>query len=179
MENALLEQIINEVMKSLQSTNSNNMQSDDISKIVSKNISTKESKKITTEDYPLGKKRKELINTNSGKNIDDITIEAVLSGEVTSEDIKITPEVLIYQAEIAESFGRYQFGRNLRRAAELVIVPDARVLEIYNALRPYRSTKKELLQIADELENKYNATINAELIRESAEVYEKRGRLKD
>ena len=45
----------------------------------------------------------------------------------------------------------------MRRAAELIAVPDTRVLEIYNALRPYRSTKVELLAIADELEDKYNA----------------------
>ena len=34
-----------------------------------------------------------------------------------------------------------------------------RVLEIYNALRPYRSTKQELLDIADELEGKYNCKV--------------------
>ena len=54
----------------------------------------------------------------------------------------------------------------------------ARVLEIYNALRPYRSTKVELLAIADELENKYNAKVNAQLVKEAAELYEKRDRLR-
>jgi len=52
------------------------------------------------------------------------------------------------------------------------------VLEIYNALRPYRSTKVELLAIADELENKYNAKVNAQLVKEAAELYEKRDRLR-
>ncbi len=37
---------------------------------------------------------------------------------------------------------------NFERAAELTAVPDDRILEIYNALRPYRSTKEELLAIA-------------------------------
>jgi len=77
-----------------------------------------------------------------------------------------------------ESVGRHAFARNLRRAAELIAVPDTRVLEIYNALRPYRSTKAELLAIADELENKYNAKVNAQLVREAAELYEKRDRLR-
>ena len=36
-------------------------------------------------------------------------------------------------------------------------------LEIYNCLRPYRSTKQELLNIASELENKYQAQVCAAL----------------
>jgi propanediol dehydratase small subunit len=66
---------------------------------------------------------------------------------------------------------------NMRRAAELTRVADERILEIYNALRPYRSTKAELLAIADELENKYGAKINAAFVREATDVYERRGRL--
>jgi propanediol dehydratase small subunit len=57
-------------------------------------------------------------------------------------------------------------------------VSDERILQIYNALRPYRSTKAELLAIADELEHQYGAKINAEFVREAAAVYEARGRLK-
>jgi propanediol dehydratase small subunit len=45
-------------------------------------------------------------------------------------------------------------------------------------LRPYRSTKQELLNIALELESKYDARVCSALVREAAEVYEKRGRLK-
>ena len=39
------------------------------------------------------------------------------------------------------------------------------------------STKQELLDIAAELDG-YKATVAASLVREAAEVYEKRGRLK-
>ena len=53
---------------------------------------------------------------------------------------------------MAESVHREAFAGNLRRAAELIAVPDDRLLEIYNALRPYRSTKQELLDIAGELD---------------------------
>ncbi|MGQ9533490.1 MAG: diol dehydratase small subunit, partial [Desulfotomaculales bacterium] len=88
------------------------------------------------------------------------------------------PETLRLQAEIAAAVGRRQLAENLRRAAELTAIPDERILEIYNALRPYRSTKAELLAIADELESRYGARINAAFIREAAEVYERRGRLK-
>ena len=82
------------------------------------------------------------------------------------------------QAQVAESVGRDAFASNLRRAAELIAVPDKRILEIYNSLRPYRSTKAELYAIADELENQYNCKINAAFVREAADVYERRGRLK-
>jgi propanediol dehydratase small subunit len=57
-------------------------------------------------------------------------------------------------------------------------IPDERVLEIYEALRPYRSTKKELMDIATELESQYQAHVCATLVREAADVYEKRRRLK-
>ena len=48
----------------------------------------------------------------------------------------------------------------------------------YFTMRPNMSTKDELLGIADELENEYEARINADLVREAAEVYERRGRLR-
>jgi propanediol dehydratase small subunit len=82
------------------------------------------------------------------------------------------------QAEIADGVGRTQFANNLRRAAELTVIPDKRILQIYNALRPYRSTKAELLAIAEEMETQYNAKINAAFVREAAGVYERRNRLK-
>ena len=165
--NALIEEIVNQVLKSMETSECSNEKEE-----VAPSI------KLSKEDYPLIQKRKDLIKTKTGKNIDEITLNNVLEGNVTADDIKITPEVLLYQADIAESVGRVQFAKNLRRDAELTRVPDARVLEIYNALRPYRSTKKELLDIADELDIKYEAKICAGLVREAAEVYEKRGRLK-
>lgn len=165
--NALIEEIVNQVLKSMETSECSNEKEE-----VAPSI------KLSKEDYPLIQKRKDLIKTKTGKNIDEITLNNVLEGNVTADDIKITPEVLLYQADIAESVGRVQFAKNLRRAAELTRVPEARVLEIYNALRPYRSTKKELLDIADELDIKYEAKICAGLVREAAEVYEKRGRLK-
>ena len=78
------------------------------------------------------------------------------------------------QAEIAEAANRKAFARNLRRAAELISVEDDKLLDIYNALRPNRSSKQELLDIAKDLEDNYKATINAALVRNAAEVYEKR-----
>ena len=166
MEAKLVEQIVREVMASM-----GNEQKE--TKLVEKNVN------VSKKDYPLGTKRPEIIKTPTGKSLEDITLEKVISGEITSEDVRISGDSLEYQAQIAESVGRDAFARNLRRAAELTKIPDDRILEIYNALRPYRSTKQELLDIADELENKYESKINADLIREAADVYEERNRLKD
>lgn len=129
-------------------------------------------------DYPLAAKRPELVRTPSGRTLKDITLEKVVAGDIKSEDVRITAETLEMQAQVAESVGRVQFARNLRRAAELTRVPDDRILEIYNALRPYRSTKTELYNIAQELESTYQARVNAALVREAADVYERRGRLR-
>ncbi len=129
-------------------------------------------------DYPLSKKRPELVKTATGKSLDDITLDAVVSGAIKAEEIRITPQTLEYQAQIAESISRPQLARNMRRAGELTQVPDKRVLEIYNALRPNRSTKAQLMAIADELENTYSAKVCANHVREAAGVYEARGVLK-
>lgn len=125
-------------------------------------------------DYPLGVHRPELLLTPTGKTLDDISLEAVLEGKVTAEDLRITKETLELQAEIADKVGRPQLAENLRRAGELTAVPDDRVLEIYNSLRPGASTKEQLLAIAKELEDDYGAIICTELVREAAEVYERR-----
>lgn len=130
------------------------------------------------KDYPLAAKHPDLLKTFTGKKFEDITLESVMGGEIAPDDLRITAETLHLQAQIAEAVGRKQLAQNLRRAAELTHVPDERILEIYTALRPYRSTKAELLDIAHELQHKYNAPKCAALVCEAAEVYERRKRLK-
>ena len=137
-----------------------------------------EAKKMGPKDYPLATKRPEDISTPTGKNLNDITLENILNGDIKPEDVRISPETLEMQAQIAEGMNRAAIARNLRRAAELIKVPDDRILEMYNALRPFRSTKEDLLKIADELENVYGAKVNADFIREAVEVYEKRNKLR-
>lgn len=131
----------------------------------------------TKNDYPLADKRPELIFTPTGKKIDEITMERVLAGDVKVDDCRISAQTLEYQAQIAESARNRQMAANLRRAAELTSFSDERVLEIYGALRPFRSTKEELLEIAKELEEK-GAVLNAAFIRQAIEVYKKRNKLK-
>jgi propanediol dehydratase small subunit len=125
-------------------------------------------------DYPLSTNRRDLLFTPTGKSIDDITIEAVMAGDVQAADLRCTPDTLRMQAQISEKDGRVQLGANLRRAAEMTAISDERVLEIYNALRPNASSKAELESIAEELKSKYSATLLAELVLEAADVYERR-----
>lgn len=134
--------------------------------------------KATKADYPIADKHPEWVQTSSGKSFDDITLEGVLDGSVTEKDVRITPEILNAQAAIAEDAGRPAIRKNFDRAAELVAVPDELIFDVYNALRPYRSTKQELLDIADKLENEYDAKVNAAFVREAAERYVVRKKLK-
>ena len=134
--------------------------------------------RVTRDQYPLGERVPDRIKSSTGKVLADFTMEKVKSGELSPEDFRISSETLEMQAQVAESVGRDTLARNMRRASELIAVPDDELLTIYNALRPYRSTKKELNDIADNLERQYACTVNAAFIREAADVYEKRGRLK-
>lgn len=140
--------------------------------------SSSTSEKIDASSYPLGEKRKDLVRSATGKSLDDITLEKVVSGEIQFEDIKTRPETLALQTQIAESVNRPRLADNLRRAGEMTQIPDERLLEMYNYLRPYRATKQELLGMADELDGKYAAAACANFVREAAVVYEKSKRLK-
>ncbi|MBC2709629.1 MAG: diol dehydratase small subunit [Desulfosarcina sp.] len=129
-------------------------------------------------DYPLAEKRPDLVKSASGLALKDITLDKAVSGEIGFDDVKIRPETLEYQAQIAESIHRPKIAANLRRAAEMTQIPDERLLEMYGMLRPYRCTKQELLDLANDLETKYQARICAGFVREACDVYEKRNRLK-
>jgi propanediol dehydratase small subunit len=177
-DNKMLEEVVRQVLQSMVQGSGKNLSASMYQAPNQGQIQTASAGLNPELDYPLVSKRPELLKTPTGKKIAEITLENVLNGGIKAEDVRITPETLRLQAEIADGVGRYQFAANLRRAAELVAIPDARVLEIYNALRPYRSTKRELLAIADEMEAKYNAKINAAFVREAADVYERRNRLR-
>lgn len=135
--------------------------------------------KVTAADYPIYDNKPELIKTVTGKSLDEITIEAVLNDELSEYDVRISPEALEIQAQIAEDAGRWFVAANLRRAAELTKVPDDKVMFIYDALRPNRCTEAEMEAMAKDLEENYGAKLNAELIRDAAEAYKGRGFLNE
>ena len=115
------------------------------------------------------------VQSKTGKKQSDINLEAVIRGEITPEDIKISKETLAHQAAAARKSGRSHLANNFQRAAELVDIPDQLLLEMYGKLRPYRATKDELMNMAETLKTQYNAPLNAQLVTSAAEIYEKRG----
>jgi len=125
--------------------------------------------------YPLGEYEKDKISSKTGKRLVDITLDEVMKNHISSDDIKISKETLSAQGQIAKEAGNAPMELNFARAAELVDVPDDVILKMYDKLRPNRSTKLELVKMAQELLEKYNAKNCARLVMEAAEVYEKRG----
>lgn len=125
--------------------------------------------------YPLGQNEADTITSRTGKKLSQITLDEVKRGNVTADDIKISAEMLKRQGQVAKEADNPQMEANFERAAELVNVPDSVILEMYNKLRPNRSTKRELVLMAQELLEKYQAPHCAKLVLEAAEIYEKRG----
>jgi len=119
------------------------------------------------------------VRSASGRTLDELNIEAIRAGELTAEDFRISGQTLYRQADAAEAAGYRQLAENLRRAAELTGISNQEVLDIYNALRPGRSTYNELIALANRLENDLNAPLTAAFVREAAEVYQERGILRD
>jgi len=110
----------------------------------------------------------------SGKAVESLTLEAVRAGEIGVADLRIHPETLERQAVVAEQHGNPQLADNLRRAAELTLLPDDEVLGIYEALRPGRSTAAELAELAGSLADR-GLPRCAALVAEAADVYARRG----
>lgn len=129
-------------------------------------------------EYPLGEHALDELCAASGKPLSEITLEALRRGELTLDDVRIRAETLRAQAEIAERMGYRQVAGNLRRAAELVAIPNDELLAIYEALRPGRSTYEQLLALAQRLREVYHAPETAALIAEAAEAYCGRGALR-
>jgi propanediol dehydratase small subunit len=122
--------------------------------------------------------KKNTIYTFSGRSIDELSVQGILSGELTAEDFRIHGERLNHQAKAAEDAGYTQLAENLRQAAELTHMSNEEILEIYNTLRPRRTSYTEMIDMADRLENERKAPLTASLLREAAEVYLKRGIVK-
>lgn len=112
--------------------------------------------------------------TATGRTLDTLTLEAVLAGDLTAQDFRISAGTLRRQAAAAEGAGYRQLAANLRRAAELTHLSNQEVLEIYDALRPGRASYDQLIDLAHRLEAEWYAPLTAALVREAAEIYRER-----
>jgi propanediol dehydratase small subunit len=125
--------------------------------------------------YPVGEKHPDRVRTRNGRPLRDLTLDNLLTGQVTGSDFGITAEGLRLQAAIAEQAGRPNLAQNLRRGAELVAIPDTVLLDVYELLRPGRAQSAEDLRAAaDRLRDAYGANETASLLEEAALVYERR-----
>jgi propanediol dehydratase small subunit len=130
----------------------------------------------TRADYPLAETQPEAVIGPRGKRLADVTLESVMAGEITMEDLRITPESLRAQAEIAKDAGRPTLAENFERAAELVDVPQQVVMKVYELLRPGRARRmQELLDAAALLRDAHGAHRMAAFVEEAAQAYEERG----
>jgi propanediol dehydratase small subunit len=131
-----------------------------------------------SRDYPLGARRPDLVTTPDGTPLADVTLEAVRAGAIGAEQIRATPATLRMQADVSRAAGRTQLAESLERAAELALVPDDLLLEVYTALRPRRATAAELADWATRLDG-HGAEKSAAFVREAATAYAERGLLAD
>lgn len=128
------------------------------------------------DDYPLAENRPESVIGARSKKLEELTIDAVLNGNVDMEDLRITPRALLQQAQIARSVGRVELAANFERAAEMASIPQEKIMRIYELLRPGRvESKDSLLQEVEQLLQSYHAPLLSGFIQEAAQLYEKRG----
>lgn len=134
--------------------------------------------KTALKDYPLICNKPETIFTPGGVNIEDITLQNFNNGKIDRNDCRTSKSSLLAQAEIARQSGNAYLAGNFERAAELVDVDNEKIIAIYNALRPYRSSEGELMEIASCLRNQYGATLTAKFVEDAALVLKKRQKLR-
>jgi len=128
--------------------------------------------------YPLMERAAGEVRAASGRLADEVTLERLAAGELADDDLRITPEALRAQAEIAQGADFPQLAANLRRAAELTAVPNTELLRMYETLRPGRATYEQMIALAARLDEAYHASGTAAFVREAAEVYRTRGLVK-
>lgn len=105
------------------------------------------------------------------------TVQAAVDGKLQSSDLRMDPATLEHQAAVARDGGNPQLAENFLRAAELAILDGDEVMDLYEALRPHRSTAAELEDLRASLEAR-GASRCAELVRHAAVVYARRGLLR-
>lgn len=113
----------------------------------------------------------------SGRDAEDLTLDRLAADDLAADDVRIHPDTLRIQAEVAERHHNPQLAANFRRAAELALLPEDEVMALYEALRPGRASSDELDVLAARLDG-VPAPLCAALVREAARVYAGRGLLR-
>lgn len=108
---------------------------------------------------------------------DKFTVEAAVDGKLQLSDLRMDPATLAHQAVIAEEGGNPQLAENFLRAAELATIDDEEVMNLYESLRPHRSSAEQLEALRVSLQTR-GAVRCAELVGQAAVVYARRGLLR-
>jgi propanediol dehydratase small subunit len=108
---------------------------------------------------------------------DKFTVEAAVDGKLQLSDLRMDPATLAHQAVIAEEGGNPQLAENFLRAAELATIDDEEVMNLYESLRPHRSSAEQLEALRMSLQTR-GAVRCAELVGQAAVVYARRGLLR-
>lgn len=128
--------------------------------------------------YPLMDNEAETLKSASGRHVNDITLDSIAGGLVDDADFQISADTLREQAQVAREAGYTQLAANLTRAAELTAVPNTELLQMYEMLRPGRSSYDRLIALAERLETLYDAHETGKMVREAADAYKKRNLLR-
>lgn len=128
--------------------------------------------------YPLGAHHRSEVTAKSGRGLGDFALENVTAGGANPDDLSISAETLEIQAGFAREAGYREVAANLARAAEMTRIPNEEILEIYEALRPGRSTYYQLLSMSQRIASEYAAEHTGAYVREAAEAYRDTGLLK-
>lgn len=134
-------------------------------------------KTMRVQDYPLATRCPEHILTPTGKPLTDITLEKVLSGEVGPQDVRISRQTLEYRAQIAEQMQRHAVARNFAARRSLSpFLTSAFWLSITRCARS--APRRRSCWRSPTSWSTRHATVNAAFVRESAEVYQQRHKLR-
>lgn len=95
----------------------------------------------------------DVVRAQSGRPVTEVDVGAVVAGDIGPDDVRISPDGLARQADVAREHGDVQLAENLLRAAELVALPEDQLLEYYELLRPGRTTPEGLRAAGEELSN--------------------------
>jgi propanediol dehydratase small subunit len=124
--------------------------------------------------YPLRVHHADTVRSAGNHTLDEIQIDNINREVLSPKDLNIHADTLLAQANISRQAGFTRLSENLTRAAELTQLSNQELLQLYDRLRPGRSSYAELIGLANLLEEKYHAVFCAQLFREAAEIYKVR-----
>ncbi|MFC3074338.1 diol dehydratase small subunit [Shinella pollutisoli] len=125
--------------------------------------------------YPISENAPDRLRSAKGRPFAELTLDNVLDGSVDHGDFSITEDALRYQAEVARRACRGTLADSFERAAEMVKVPNAILMETYELLRPGRAESADLLfERARLLREEFGAERMALFIEEAANAYIRR-----